>query len=207
MTRILRDALWSAALLRRFRSQLINSQLSSLSINDQCTMLEAARHRADPMVSELFPLAVDHWSRITEPMVNCLLDTGPLVALLDRSEPDHQRVQSSFARLRGVRLVTTGAVITEAFYFLSDVRDGPANLASFLDTSATEVRDSFTPDALAAAVRLMGKYADIPMDFPDATLVWIAESSGTDKILTLDRRGFSSFRFGKNRRFELLLDV
>jgi predicted nucleic acid-binding protein len=45
------------------------------------------------------------------------------------------------------------------------------------------------------------------MDFADATLVWIAESSGTDKIITLDRRGFSSFRFGKNRRFELVLDV
>jgi len=53
-------------------------------------------------------------------------DTGPLVALLDRSEPDHDRVQSFMARLRGSRLVTTGAVITEAFYFLSDVRDGPA---------------------------------------------------------------------------------
>jgi hypothetical protein len=41
----------------------------------------------------------------------------------------------------------------------------------------------------------------------NTTLVWIAESSGTDKILTLDRRGFSSFRFGKNRRFKLLLDL
>jgi Predicted nucleic acid-binding protein, contains PIN domain len=55
----------------------------------------------------------------------CLLDTGPLVALLDRSEPDHDQVQSFMARLRGSRLFTTGAVITEAFYFLSDVRDGP----------------------------------------------------------------------------------
>jgi predicted nucleic acid-binding protein len=45
------------------------------------------------------------------------------------------------------------------------------------------------------------------MDFPDATLVWIAESSGIDRILTLDRRGFSSFRFAKNRRFKLLLDL
>jgi uncharacterized protein len=53
----------------------------------------------------------------------------------------------------------------------------------------------------------MNKYADVPMDFPDATLVWIAESSGTDRILTLDRRGFSSFRFGNNRRFKLLLDL
>lgn len=137
----------------------------------------------------------------------CLLDTGPLVALLDRSEPDHDRVQSFMARLRGSRLVTTGAVITEAFYFLSDVRDGPASLASFLNAGAIEVRDAFSGEALAAAVRFMSKYADVPMDFPDATLVWIAESSGTDGILTLDRRGFSSFRFGKNRRFKLLFDL
>jgi predicted nucleic acid-binding protein len=137
----------------------------------------------------------------------CLLDTAPLVALLDRSEPDHDRVQRFMERLRGSRLVTTGAVVTEAFYFLSDVQNGPESLVSFLDASATEVRDTFGTDALAAAVRLMSKYADIPMDFPDATLVWIAESSGTDKIITLDRRGFSSFRFGRNRRFELLFDV
>jgi predicted nucleic acid-binding protein len=140
-------------------------------------------------------------------MTSCLLDTGPLVALLDRSEPDHDRVQSCIARLRGSRLVTTGAVITEAFYFLSDVRDGPANLAAFLDASATDLRDAFSAEALASAVALMNKYADVPMDFPDASLVWIAESSGTDRILTLDRRGFSSFRFGNNHRFKLLLDL
>ena len=137
----------------------------------------------------------------------CLLDTGPLVALLDRSEPDHHQVQNRMARLAGSRLVTTGAVVTEAFYFLSDVRNGPGSLATFLHVSGTEVRDAFSAEALAAAVRLMGKYADVPMDFPDATLVWIAEMSGADAILTLDRRGFSSFRFGKNRRFKLVLDV
>jgi predicted nucleic acid-binding protein len=137
----------------------------------------------------------------------CLFDTGPLVALLDRSEPAHERVQSFMSRLHGLRLVTTGAVITEAFYLLSDVRDGPTSLASFLDASSTEVRDVFSAEALAAAVRLIDKYADIPMDFPDATLVWIAEQTGTDRILTLDRRGFLSFRFGRNRRFKLLLDL
>ena len=136
----------------------------------------------------------------------CLLDTGPLVALLDRSESDHDRVQSFMARSRGSRLVTTGAVVTGAFYLLSDVRDGPASLASFLADSATEVRDVFSAEALGAAVRLMTKYADVPMDLPDATLVWIAELSGTDTILTFDRRGFSSFRFAKNRRFKLALD-
>ena len=139
--------------------------------------------------------------------MNVLLDTGPLVALLDRSEPDHDRVQKFMAGLRGAHLVTTAAVVTEAFYFLSDVPDGAASLALFLGASATEVREAFSADALAAAVRLMSKYADTPMDFPDATLVWIAELSATDGILTLDRRGFSSFRFGNNRRFKLLLDL
>jgi predicted nucleic acid-binding protein len=140
-------------------------------------------------------------------MINCLLDTGPLVALLDRSEPDHDRVREFMAGLRGSRLLTTGAVITEAFYFLSDLRDGPARLASFLDASGTQVHDAFSAEAIGSAVRLMSKYTDIPMDFPDATLVWIAEISGTDGILTLDRRGFSSFRFSRNRRFRLLLDL
>jgi uncharacterized protein len=135
----------------------------------------------------------------------CLLDTGPLLALLDRSEPEHNLVRGFMLQFRGARLVTTGAVVTEAS--LSDVQNGSASLASFLDASAAEVRDVFSPNALSAAVRLMSKYADIPMDFPDATLVWIAQSSGIDGILTLDRRGFSSFRFGKNRRFKLLLDA
>ncbi len=139
-------------------------------------------------------------------MTRCLLDTGPLVALLDRSEPDHNRVRTFMSQFRGQLLITTGAVITEAFYFLSDVRHGPASLASFLGASATEVRDCFGPEELATAVRLMNKYADTPMDFPDATLLWTAEQTGTENVLTLDRRGFSSFRFGRNRRFKLLLD-
>src|SRR5262249_1352755 len=95
----------------------------------------------------------------------------------------------------------------EAFYFLSDLRDESAGLASFLDSSVTEVRDTFSTDALAAAVRLMRKYADIPMDFPDATLVLIAESSATHKILTLPHRRFSSFPLASHRRFKLLLDL
>jgi hypothetical protein len=47
--------------------------------------------------------------------------------------------------LRGTRIVTTGAVVTETFYFLLDVRDGADSLASFLDVSGTEVRDALAP--------------------------------------------------------------
>jgi predicted nucleic acid-binding protein len=138
-------------------------------------------------------------------MTGCLLDTGPLVAFLDRSESDHDRVRKFFAASEGLRLITTGAVITEAFYFLCDLPHGSHSLTAFLDRSAVEIRDTFHPEALAGAVRLMEKYADTPMDFPDATLVWMAEQTATDKVLTFDRRGFSVFRFAKNRRFDLVL--
>ncbi len=138
-------------------------------------------------------------------MRRCLLDTGPLVALLVRSEPQHAAVREAFRRLHA-RLVTTGAVLTEAFYFLSEIENGPASLASFLELSAAEVFDVFHAEALTTSARLMSKYRDTPMDFPDATLVWTAEQTGTEQILTLDRRGFSTYRFGKTRRFKLLLD-
>jgi uncharacterized protein len=69
------------------------------------------------------------------------------------------------------------------------------------------VHDAFTSPALSTAARLMAKYADTPMDFADATLVWLAEQRGIDRVLTLDRRGFLTYRFGRSRRFKLVLDA
>ena len=58
-------------------------------------------------------------------MRNVLLDTGPLVALLDRSERSHQRCIDFLRTLEG-RLVTTEPVLTEALYLLQAARGGPA---------------------------------------------------------------------------------
>jgi len=134
-----------------------------------------------------------------------LLDTGPLVALLDRSEPDHPRVRATMAALRAP-LLTTSAVLTEAFHFVTDIPGGPRQMAEFVRLSGVEVRDCFARDALDHCVRLMEKYSDTPMDFADATLVWLAAQVGSGDILTLDRRGFSTYRFARNRRFRLLLE-
>ncbi len=138
-------------------------------------------------------------------MKYCLLDTGPLVAFLDRSEPEHKRVLKVMSGLSAA-LLTTGAVVTEAFHFVSEIPGGPSRLTEFIDLSALEIRDTFAPETLTSCVRLMEKYADTPMDFSDATLVCLASQIGSGQILTLDRRGFSTFRFGRNRRFHLVLD-
>lgn len=133
-----------------------------------------------------------------------LLDTGPLVALLDRRDSDHEWVASRFGAVVG-HLVTTGAVVTEATFFLQNVRDGMARLIELLANPKIEIRNCFNPDKLQSAAALMERYADTPMDFADATLVVLAEELQTDRILTLDERGFRTYRHGRGRTFRLVL--
>jgi hypothetical protein len=133
-----------------------------------------------------------------------LLDTGPIVALLDRNDSYHDWTSLRFNSLQG-RFATTGAVVTEAMFFLQDVRDGIARLFDFLESPKVEIRDSFRLSKLRAAAALMERYRDIPMDFADATLVVLAEELETDRVLTLDERGFRAYRHGRNRAFSLAL--
>jgi predicted nucleic acid-binding protein len=60
-------------------------------------------------------------------------------------------------------------------------------------------------ESLRAAEALMSGYVDTPMDFADATLVPAAGYYGTGIIVTLDERGFRTFRYGRNKAFRLLL--
>lgn len=133
-----------------------------------------------------------------------LLDTGPLVAALNRRDPHHPRCAGALAAFAGT-LLTTGAIVTEAMHFLGTAPEGPAALAGFLDDAQVDIRDCFAPPRLQAAAGLMKKYADTPMDFGDATLVLLADELGTGDILTLDVRGFRTYRFRGTRRFRLVL--
>src|SRR5260221_9203858 len=92
----------------------------------------------------------------------CLLDTGPIVALLDKSEPMHKSVLNRMTDLRA-ELHTTGAVITEVFYFLAETPGGPSRIADFLKAGDVRIHNAFAPEALQTASRLMEKYATTPM--------------------------------------------
>lgn len=137
-------------------------------------------------------------------MKTILLDTGPIVASLDRDDPHHSLVCHGFQNLTG-RPLTSAAVITEAMFFLQDVRDGPTHLVEWLRRMRVQVEDCFGFHDLQNATELMSRYADTPMDFADATLVLLAEQSRCGDILTLDERGFRTFRFQRNKTFHLLL--
>ena len=138
-------------------------------------------------------------------MKTWLVDTGPLVAYLDAADHSHSEVAACLDDFSGA-LATTGAVITEAMYLLALSKDGPRTLAEFVTASGIEIYDLCQPPELHEAVALMAKYLDTPMDFADATLVLLAEALNVHEILTLDRRGFSTYRTRQRRHFQLVLD-
>jgi len=133
-----------------------------------------------------------------------LVDTGPLVAYLDASQVGHAEVVAKIEPFVG-RLVTTSAVITEAMHFVGH-RNGPRLLVDLLTAWDVDVYDFSEPAGLPESVALIERYANVPMDFADATLVLLAEAQRVEDVLTLDRRGFSTYRTRPGRGFRLVLD-
>jgi len=132
-----------------------------------------------------------------------LLDTGVIVALLDRSERNHLRCVEAIEAI-AAPLITCEAVVAEACYVLRNIHGASDAVLDNVEAGVFEI-----PFRLVGASRsvrhLMKKYARIPMDFADACLVHLADELGTGRILTLDS-DFRVYRWRKARAFELLID-
>lgn len=130
-----------------------------------------------------------------------ILDTGALVSLLDTAQTLHVPCRE-FYEAWDHPVVSTEAVLTEATHLLGRIHGGrQACLDFFLAGGAVLV--PATSAALRRSRELLDKYADLPMDYADSTLVVLAEEVGSDLIFTTDRRDFSVYRASGNRRFEL----
>jgi uncharacterized protein len=131
-----------------------------------------------------------------------LLDTGVIVALLDRSERNHAACVEVVTAL-AAPLVTCEAVIAEACYLLRSIRGAPDAVLANVERGIFQV--PFRLDAAVRAIRvLMKRYATVPMDLADACLVHLAETLETGAILTLDS-DFGVYRWRRRRSFELLV--
>ena len=130
------------------------------------------------------------------------MDTGALVSLLDRSQTHHQRCRRAFAEWTGA-VVSTEAVLTEATHLLAGVPGGRvACVDLFLSGGALIVPSTAT--SLQRVRRLLDKYADLPMDFADATLVALAEELDCTSVFTTDRTDFSAYRLKGRKAFRIL---
>jgi predicted nucleic acid-binding protein len=130
-----------------------------------------------------------------------LLDTGAFVALIDRSEKRHADCVALLDSWRGV-IVTTEAVVTETLDLVGPQWKAQRSVLQFL------LRGAFllvpvSPATLKRIEVLMERYRNVPMDFADATLVALGEELGTEKVFTLDHRGFGAYRLHRKTAFQL----
>lgn len=130
-----------------------------------------------------------------------LLDTGALVTLLDRRQARHERFVEFFDSWTGP-VVSSEAVLTEATHLLGRTSGGRLACVEFFVAGGAVLAPS-TPASLARCQRLMDEYADLPMDFADATLVVLAEELNTDLVFTTDRRDFGVYRLPRGGVFRI----
>lgn len=134
-------------------------------------------------------------------MAKALVDTGPLVAWLDKGDGDHARCTAFFADFQG-QLVTTWPVLTEVCHLLP--RHVVGRFMRWVAAGGVAVREmsSTAADDIAA---LMEKYDDLPMDLADASLVWLAGELGLSEVITLDETDFGIYRLPGGKRLTNLL--
>jgi predicted nucleic acid-binding protein len=117
-------------------------------------------------------------------MPAAIVDTGPLVAFLDRSERHHRWVVERIEELDGPLLLCE-PVLTEAMYLLMRYPGAQDALMGLLQNGALLI--TFRVDEHIGLLRkLQRKYSDTPMSLADACIVRMAELYDRHFVLTLD---------------------
>ena len=127
-----------------------------------------------------------------------LVDTGPLVALFDPRDKQHNPCRGTLKEIREPILTTT-PVLTEAFHMLGPASLGSDPLREFVEDDGLFVW-FLDRTWLTRAFELMELYADHPMDLADASLIVAAEALGTRKVFTIDRNDFETYRVRRGHR-------
>jgi predicted nucleic acid-binding protein len=130
-----------------------------------------------------------------------LLDTGFIVALLDRSENFHKTCAQAVREVEAP-LVTCEAVITESCYLLRNLSGASEAVIENITAGIFQVPFQLSRDT-AGVKQILRKYKDRKIDLADACLIRLADQFGTADILTLDR-DFAIYRWGKNKLFRVL---
>lgn len=133
-----------------------------------------------------------------------LVDTGPLVSLIDAGQGDAHVVCNRFFQTARQPLLTTWCCFTEAMYLLHRFHGWPLQerLWRFVQRKALLLHTPglTEPERIR---QLMEQYRDVPMDLADASLVAAAEVLGLRRVFTLDS-DFHIYRLPGNQAFEVM---
>jgi uncharacterized protein len=130
-----------------------------------------------------------------------LLDTGVIVALLDRSEKFHQACADALHEILAP-LITCEAVIAESCYLLRSLPGAPEAVLENVSAGIFQIPFQLSRDA-PGVKQVLRKYRDREIDLADACLIRLADEFETPDIFTLDK-DFAIYRWRKNKPFRLL---
>jgi predicted nucleic acid-binding protein len=122
-----------------------------------------------------------------------VVDTSVVFGALDAGDPDHASCAETVSA--GAALVLPAPVVVELDWIARSrgTLDATSALVNGLLDGSMLVANLELED-YARSIELVEKYADLPLDLVDASVVAIAERLEQDTIATLDRRHFSVVR-------------
>ena len=138
------------------------------------------------------------------PSPSVIVDTGPIVALLDADEAHHDWARDQFDTL-APPLLTCEAVLSETSILLQRVGADPSIPLTLVERGVLRVEQLLDSGEDARAIgRLIRRYRDVPMSFADACLVRLVERTDRASIMTLDS-DFRMYRQARRRVIPLLV--
>ena len=137
-------------------------------------------------------------------MKKILIDSGPLIALFDASDKYHHKAVN-FIKNNKFPLITTIASITETLHLLDFNQNAQIDFLEWIHRGAVEIYN-IENDDFKRLKELTEKYHDLPMDFADSCLVYLAEKLDLNTIATIDQN-FTIYRINGRRKFKIILSL
>ena len=131
-----------------------------------------------------------------------IVDTGPLVALIDASDQDHSWSKKTLGNLP-CPLITCEAVLSEVLFLLRRDVAAPQKINVLFERGLL-VSHPIMDLQYAGVLSLMQTYRDVPMSMADASLVKISEIIPSSSIVTLDS-DFLIYRRHRNKSIPTLM--
>ncbi len=131
-----------------------------------------------------------------------IVDTGPLVALLNSKDSAHVVCGAAITGLRRP-LISSWAVLAEAAWLLKDTQHGLERLLRMVSEGVVEC-PLLNAAAAAWIAEQQQRYFDLQPQLADLTLLYLARQQGTNNILTLDRRDFLVYLNEEGKAFRLI---
>ena len=131
-----------------------------------------------------------------------IIDTGPLVAFLNRSDKHHVWAVNQFSQLNPP-FFTCESVISEVCFLLRHIYNGPQNTFKLLERELIQIPFSLETE-ISLIVKLINKYKNVPMSLADASLVRMSEQIADSVICTLDN-DFKIYRKEKRKVIPVII--